>query len=163
MISFDEAKELLDYNPETGVITWKVQRGSRKAGTKAGTINGMGYQQIFVNYKTYLAHRLAWLLHSKEWPPEEIDHINGDRSDNRYMNLRLVNKQENHRNERKNRRNKSGVMGVNSQPGPNPWYVQIRCNGRNKHVGVFADWFDAVCARKAAEHKHGFHINHGNR
>ena len=102
MISFEEASLLLNYNPETGVLTWKVNRGSKfKAGDIAGHTSTSGYIDVCVKGRLYGAHRLAWLLSYGEFPKfpeEELDHINRIRHDNRLSNLRKVSKSENNKN-----------------------------------------------------------------
>jgi hypothetical protein len=84
-------KDLLSYDPPTGVITWKVSRGRVKAGDVAGNASHRyGYVAIRINGKRYYAHRIAWELYYGEPPSQTIDHINGDTSDNRICNLRDV-------------------------------------------------------------------------
>ena len=157
-----KARERFYYIPETGILTNRIGRSSRsKAGDVPGYIGRNGYQQIYVDGKIYYAHRLIWLHVHGAFPPEQIDHINGDRTDNRIENLRAVNNQENHRNERKSKNNTSGATGVFWAAKISKWRGQIRIGKKNIHLGVFDNWFDAVCARKSAEKKYGFHPNHG--
>ena len=92
MITQEELKELLDYNPETGLFTWNVYNNIKNK-TTAGTFND-GYIQIKIKQKIYQAHRLAWLYVYGEWPKGQIDHINGIRDDNRIENLRDVTNRE---------------------------------------------------------------------
>jgi len=113
MISADEAKEVLKYNPETGFLYWRADRGENiKAGDMAGRLNkALRYIIIYINSKPYYAHRLAWLMHYGKWPAEQIDHINHSRSDNRIKNLREASNQENNKNSPIRSTNKSGVTG----------------------------------------------------
>jgi hypothetical protein len=86
-------RELLDYDPETGHLTWRVDRAMRvRAGDRAGYSDYSGYITIRINGTNYQAHRLAWLWMKGEWPEEEIDHINRIRDDNRWSNLREANR-----------------------------------------------------------------------
>ena len=111
----ENIKELLDYNPETGVLTWKKQRSKIKAGDAAGCIASTGYVQISFNYKSYLAHRIIWYLFYNELP-SFIDHINGVRSDNRIVNLRKSSSRENNSNRICHRNGKSvGVYQVRNK------------------------------------------------
>lgn len=107
-----------------------------------------------------LEHRLVWLMHHDEWPAE-IDHINGIRDDNRIENLRLVTRADNMRNSRRRKDNTSGVMGVSWHSATGKWRAYIGGQDGPLHLGMFADWFDAVCARKSAERRQGYHANHG--
>ena len=160
MITQTELKRVLDYNPGDGVFRWKIRPTYRIApGTVAGWGTGYDYRCIMFGGKTYRSHRLAWLYIYGEFPSHEIDHINGDRSDNRIENLRDVTKFENQRNAKKRHDNTSGVTGVRRRHGK--WYARIFVNSKDTDLGFFDDWFNAVCARKAAEHKHSFHPNHG--
>jgi hypothetical protein len=87
--------ELLSYEPRFGYFFWKINRGSSKAGDVAGSVCPDGYRLIKVDGKSYKAHRLAWLMTHGEWPAEQIDHINGVRTDNRIVNLREASKKQN--------------------------------------------------------------------
>src|SRR5690554_2331296 len=95
-----DALSLLSYDPETGHFHWAVQRSRIKVGMRAGSITDEGYVAIKVMGRSYKAHRLAWLFHYGSPVPEFIDHINGDRSDNRIANLREANRTQNQANSR---------------------------------------------------------------
>jgi hypothetical protein len=88
-------KSVLDYEPETGLFRWKTERSNRPNGGRIGTVAGSsasnGYWRIWLNRDEHLAHRLAWLWMTGEWPPSDIDHDNLNRADNKWNNLRLAN------------------------------------------------------------------------
>jgi HNH endonuclease len=96
------------------------------------------------------------------WPDGEIDHINGDRSDNRWENLRDATHAENHRNMRISKRNTSGRVGVSWGKAQQQWQAYISMDGKLLHLGFFGSWDDASSAREAAERHLGFHANHGS-
>src|ERR1700719_1662744 len=107
-IDDDRLRELLSYDPETGVFRWLVRkRQNVKAGDVAGSFDGCGYCKISIDRRAYKAHRLAWLYMTGEWPPAEIDHINMNRADNRFANLRLATRHQNMANQRLYANNKA--------------------------------------------------------
>lgn len=137
----ERLRELLDYNPETGVFTWKVKR---RGYTEAGNVCGKslitdGYQRIQVERRGYAAHRLAWLHVTGEWPKGNIDHINGIRHDNRIANLRDIpaslNRQNLHAATSRNK--SSNLLGVSWHNRPRPWRSTIRIDGKRHHLGYF--------------------------
>jgi len=128
--------ELLDYDPETGVFTWKVSRGGSPAGTAAGSLHN-GYIRIRIDGKYHRAHRLAFLV-VHGFIPKEIDHISLVRNDNRIENLREATRQENSRNTGKYSNNKSGFKGVHLQKSSGKWQAKAQAeNGKQKHLGYF--------------------------
>jgi hypothetical protein len=155
----EQLKELLHYEPETGVFTWRVSKGGKKAGSIAGCLVEDGYIRIKINKKLYPAHHLAWLCIYGELPENEIDHINHIRTDNSIGNLRSATRTENGRNVSLSVRNQSGVIGVCWFKGK--WLAYIKVDGRQKTLGRFNDKFEAICCRKSANNKYGFHLNHG--
>jgi len=162
IITQEYLKELLDYDPATGIFTWKVRTtNSVQVGDVAGTINSLGYRVIRLHGKLYKAHRLAWLFMTGEFPSDQIDHINHVKDDNRFSNLREVTNTENHRNATMQKNNSSGVTGVSWHKATSKWIVQIHVNGKHIHGGLFGCITAATLARKALEIKHGFHENHG--
>ena len=160
MITQKELKELLHYDPETGVFMWVVLRQGVRNGGVAGSMS-YGYIRIKVKGRSYQAHRLAWLSIHGKWPKEQIDHINHIRDDNRIENLREATNQENQRNASMKKNNKSGITGVYWYKRDNKWLAYIMTGGKLINLGYFTDKFEAICARKSAEKKYGYHENHG--
>ena len=146
--SIDLVKSILNYNPETGIFTWKVDaRGHKRKGKIAGSIYGDGYYILCINYKRYGAHRIAWLYHYGVAPVDEIDHINRIRSDCRITNLREVTRIQNANNRSMQRNNTSGIVGVNWNKVSEKWTASISRNGRSFHIGYFHSKEDATNAR----------------
>lgn len=165
MITQERLKYLLTYNPSTGVFIRAVARRGNALGSLAGTTreskNGKRYRLIYLDSIQYYEHRLAWLYAYGVFPSEEVDHINGDGTDNRIGNLRDVTKNENCKNLRLRADNRSGVCGLFFIAESGRWRVAIVANGKNKHIGCYKDKFEAICARKSAENKYRYHPNHG--
>jgi hypothetical protein len=151
-ISAEEARSRLEYDPISGWLKWRESpRYGINAGDRAGTPHGAdGYRTVVVNRKTYREHRLAWLIHTGEWPEDEIDHINRDRQDNRWANLRVLNKAQNQQNApRVKADTKTGLVGVYLQGGR--WVARISKDKRPIHLGVFDSAGAALAARVEAE------------
>jgi len=174
MLTREQLGSLIEYYPEHGDFFWK-ERGrewfstnhaknawnARFANGMAGSVSRRGYIHISINGKFYQAHRLAWLLVHGEDAPEDIDHIDGDPTNNRIANLRAVSHAENGRNRRTNSNNLSGVNGVGWNARFGKWQARIKVNGRSKSLGYFDDLNAAADARKSAEREFGYHENHG--
>ena len=130
-------RELLEYDPETGVFKWRIaKRGPARRGSQAGSVARDGYVLIGVDGRRYLAHRLAWLHVHGEWPRYEIDHVNGDRADNRLPNLRVATLRVNRSNRRPAQRNSAtGVRGVDYLADRRQYRVRIGINGKRVHGG----------------------------
>lgn len=136
MITQDELKKFLKYNPDTGVFTWIVYTGGNiKKGAIAGSRRPNGYIDIRINRTGYLAHRLAWLYMNGEFPKKEIDHINRNKSDNSFCNLREASSSQNHFNREKQKNNTSGFKGVT--PKDNGYQAQATFKGKHIHLGWF--------------------------
>jgi hypothetical protein len=154
-------KELLSYNPLTGEFVWIAPRKRVIVGRVAGGLL-KGYVRICINKKTYWAHRLAWLYMTGKSPSKQIDHINHNRADNRFINLRECSHQENHRNRTLQKNNTSGFIGVCWNKNDKKWLASIRINGNRKNLGLFKERNHAVIARWMAEDEYGYHQNHGS-
>lgn len=152
-----------DFNPTGKRTAVSLCRSfnTRFAGKEALTANNSGYKYGTVCLRNVLAHVVAWAMHYGHWPDGYIDHIDGDRTNNRISNLRVVTRSENSKNTRLSRRNKSGVMGVYWAKDRNQWRVEIGDGNRRIKIGSYATLDEAVAARKAAEAKLNYHANHG--
>lgn len=138
-LTAERLREMLHYDLSTGRFVWRQRSGSTgKAGATAGTVDGRGYIRIGLDHRVYRAHRLAWLYVHGEWPAGEIDHINGDKQNNRLVNLRVVSRSENQQNLRTaHRRNSSDTLGVSLHIATGKWRARIWTGGRNKSLGLF--------------------------
>lgn len=137
MLTQEYLKSVLHYSPETGVFTNLVNRGNRAIkGEIAGALHCKGYITICLNYKCYLAHRLAWFYTNGVFP-KMIDHVNGNPADNRISNLRECTNSQNLHNRWKSINNTSGYKGVYRYKATNRFYAQIRVNGQKLHLGVW--------------------------
>ena len=156
-----QARELFDYNPDTGALVWRSARRGVTVGSVAGVINASGYRQAGVNRRIVLVHRLVWLLVYGELPAE-IDHINGDRADNRISNLRSATGGQNKQNRRMLKRNTSGLKGVFFHKGMGLWHAQVNANGKPV-ARRFRTIFDAAAwVIPTRERLHGEFANRGN-
>ena len=150
-------RSVLDYDPESGIFTWKVGSANQvKVGDVAGWPDD-GYLRIMVQKRSYHAHRLAWLYVRGEWPKDQIDHINRDRADNRIANLREVTNKQNLQNAGKYSHNTSGHTGVCWHKQSSKWEAKIRHNYKHIYLGLFTDLAEAISARKAGELKYWGH------
>lgn len=129
----------INYNHETGIFT-RIRKSSNSVidGRPLGSINSNGYLVFSFENKIYYAHRLAWMYVHGEQPSDSIDHINGNKVDNRIANLRVAGFVLNAQNQRVARsRSKSGLLGVHPFKNGRKWSAQIKANGRTIHIGVF--------------------------
>jgi len=170
VVTPDELRQLLSYDPDSGKLFWKSQpascfknegaakawnsRFSGKEAFKSPHI--CGYLAGCIRYKKYLAHRVGWAIYHGQWPAEQIDHINGDKKDNRIANLREATRSENAHNVKRTCRNISGFKGVSFDTNRQKWISSILCDGKQRHVGRF-DTAEAAYAAycKAALKYHG--------
>jgi hypothetical protein len=161
-LSREYVASLFEYEAETGHLRRKTRRGNKCAGQIAGGLLTDGYVSVGIDGLPYLAHRLAWLLAYGEWPDRQIDHINGERADNRLSNLRLATNAQNCRNQ-KPRRSKSGLKGAAWCDTRKEYVATIRTEpGKRKRLGRFKTAEEAHEAYKAAAKiYHGEFANHG--
>lgn len=168
-----QLKEQLHYDPLTGDFTWLPRDrkyftsnriwkswNTRYSNEKAGADHVHGYINIKLFHVLYRAHRLAFLYMTAEFP-NQVDHINRVRNDNRWMNLRAANHQINQQNRSKQSTNTSGFNGVYFDKHANKWRARISVNGKHHHLGRFDNIEDAISARKEANIEHGYHYSHG--
>lgn len=135
-VTADRLRQLLAYEQETGIFRCVRARAQLRAGDIAGSRNVNGYWYIGVDRRYYTAHRLAWLFMTGDWPPGDIDHIDGNPLNNRWANLRQVTEHANLQNQRRAHRNsRSGLLGVS--PFGKRWQSRIRVAGRDRHIGTF--------------------------
>ncbi len=164
-------RQIIDYEPETGSMWWKVRDRSlfaresdwrtfnkRFAGKRVGNINDKGYYATQLFGRHIGCHRAAWAHYYGEWP-DQIDHVNGDRTDNRIANLRNVSHRENSKNRKVREDNRTGQTGVYEVKGR--WVALINTDKGRFFIGRFKEYADAVFARKIAEKCFGYHENHG--
>ncbi|AUR87184.1 HNH nuclease [Vibrio phage 1.097.O._10N.286.49.B3] len=157
MKPYEDMAKVVAYDPDTGDLTWLVDAAYNvKKGSKIRTKNTGGYLVFRYQGTLYLAHRVCWLLQTGEWPIEMLDHINGDKGDNRAVNLREVGAKGNAQNMKKYSTNTSGQPGV-SKDTRGKWTVRLG----KIHLGTHVDYDKAVAIRKAAEKIYGYHENHG--
>lgn len=162
MITQEELKNNLCYCPFSGEFKWNIEKQGVYIGKIAGherKCNDISYIMINVNDKTYLAHRLAF-LYMKGYLPKEIDHIDGDGTNNKWNNLRDVPHSINMKNQKRSKNNKSGITGVSWHKKSSKWISKIVVDGEYKYLGTFSNIEDAIKARKEAEIKYKFHKNH---
>ena len=171
-------RQLLRYEPDTGKLFWKERgvewfRGlnpertrnawnTMNAGEEAFTALTAGYRQGSLIGFHLMGHRVAWAIHHGAWP-DQIDHVNGNRSDNRIVNLRNVSVAENNKNLGMRRNNTSGRTGVYWHKPSSRWVAHIVVDGRVTSLGSFIEREDAISARVKAERTYGYHPNHGGR
>lgn len=167
-------RQLLRYDPATGKLFWRERprewfksdrafnaHNARDAGKEAFvTLHHEGYFRSMIYGRFYPAHRVIWAMQHDEWP-DQVDHINGDRQDNRLVNLRHVSHSENMQNKRIYSNNTSGHVGVFFNEQRRKWQAHIRTDGKRVHLGMFASREDAIIARQEASERHSFHRNHG--
>mgnify|MGYP003544058816 CR=1 FL=1 len=145
MLTPSQIRDVLDYDVETGVLTWRISSGTRKAGQKAGGI-ALEYLSVGIKGKRYQAHRLAWAHYFGEWPSGEVDHINRDKLDNRIVNLRVASRAQNGANCSLSKSNTSGAKGVTWVRREGKWQAQIMVGRKHRHLG----YFDSVATAAAA-------------
>lgn len=176
MLTEKVLKSVLYYDPNNGKLFWRhrpreyfksegscIRWNQRYSGKEAFTYTHKnGYKMGAVFNKSYRAHTIIWILLYGKKPSGYIDHINGDRSDNRKINLRDVNPKESARNVGLSKTNKSGRVGVHKCLASGYWVAQIKdLHGKTVHLGSFISFEDACRCREESEQDFGYHENHG--
>lgn len=138
MITQEKLKELLSYDKDTGIFTWAISGRKIYIGKIAGSKNNLGYVLIEIDGKKHRAHRLAWLYMTGSFPKDQIDHINGIKHDNKFVNLRESTQAKNVQNIRKpTKNNTTGYLGVCFNKRNNNFVASIRFNGKQKTIGYY--------------------------
>jgi hypothetical protein len=141
-VTIDMLRERFAYDSETGALTWKIPSQWRPAGRLAGSAHSEGYLHVTLRIDGRMAHlyahRIAWALHHGAWPEADIDHINGNRKDNRIANLRAATRSQNNGNMGVRARNKSGFKGVYWNNAANKWQAMLGAKGGvRRYLGVY--------------------------
>lgn len=156
MIEASQISKVLHYSHETGVFTWLVSSGRARKGASAGNVRPDGYSSICICGKAYYSHRLAWFIHYGNWPRLQIDHINGNRSDNRISNLRECSQSENLQN-MGIRKGVSKYAGVTLCKKTGKWIAEIGVDRKRYKLGRFKTEIEAYQAYlNAKSHYHKF-------
>lgn len=164
MLTYEQANELFHYEPSSGKLFWRERRSSKiPENMEANSVdNRYKYLRVNVGGKLHMVHRvIAVLMGVKLRKNDFVDHIDHDRQNNRWENLRIVTKEGNTKNLSMYKKNKLGVTGVYQQKDSHRFIAHIRVNGRKMHLGCFKTLEEAIIVRKSAEFLYGFHPNHG--
>ena len=157
----EKLKQLIHYDLDTGTITANMPRHGINSGDELGYVANNGYRVVSLGSKRFLAHRLAWFYMTGNLP-EQIDHINHIKTDNRWENLREVTNTENSMNTGLSKNSTTKINGVSFHKLTGKYRVYITVNRKQIHLGMFNNLVAAIQARKQADIKYGFHPNHGN-
>lgn len=145
-------KSALAYDPETGILTWKVSSGSAKQGDIAASVDCHGYSKVKIKGRHFYAHRAAWIVYYGKEPIGHLDHANGIKTDNRIRNLREATRAQN----QMNRSSCTSHKGVTWNKARGKWSARCAANGHRHHIGYFNDINQAVAAyRMKASELHG--------
>ena len=162
MLTQSEVKDAILYDSLTGIFTNKITRSSKATkGAVSGTTLTSGYIQLCFSGNKYLAHRIAFLCEKGEMPSDEVDHIDGNRANNAFSNLRIVSRVTNSQNCRLTSRNKSGVNGVMFDPSRGTWRATIKTPEKRIFLGRFKTIEEAAAARAEADIEYNFSERHG--
>lgn len=159
--SADRLREMIDYDPVSGSMTWKQSPRNRTLpGDPVGSINSEGYLIVNLDRHKIRAHRVAWAIFHGEWPAVEIDHHNRIRTDNRIANLRPATRGLNNQNSGIRSDSKTGVKGVCFRKDVGKFCAYIQVDRKMKYLGLYEDLDDAIQARKLAEKElHPFRVS----
>jgi hypothetical protein len=158
MISVSELRRLLNYDPQTGVFTWKARGRGVRAGKVAGSVKrdvgrNTAYVCVSIHQRHYYAHRLAWLYVHSKWPAEQIDHVDLDGTNNRIDNLRLATIRQNSANSPARKNNRLGVKGVRKRT-RGSYEARVSLTGRSEVIGYFKTAEEAHAAYLSALKSH---------
>ena len=154
MITQAEIRRLFYYNKKTGILRWKIKPSKHsniKIGDEAGSIGSNGYKRVQVNNKHYYVHIIIWIGMTGYKSENDIDHKDRNRINNKWNNLREISKQCNQRNCSIRKDNTSGIKGVSFCKRDNKWLSRLAINKKQKTIGAFKDFDEAVCHRLAVE------------
>lgn len=152
MLTYEKVRELFHYNRKSGKLFRKTSRGGWKKGEEAGYFDASnGYLSTTVDGKNYRVHRLVFLWLYGYLPENDIDHRDRTKLNNRPYNLREASRSCNSRNSKLSKRNTSGIKGVYWSKAAKKWQAYICIGKRNRHLGIFKNFDEAVCYRLAAE------------
>jgi hypothetical protein len=152
-ITLEYINEYLTYDSLSGNLYQRKKRPKIQVGALAGALTGKGYRYIQLNGKKYPAHHIVWLLETGELPKKQIDHIDGDKLNNNFLNLREVTNKQNTENRGKQKNNKTGYKGVSFNNRLQKYVSQIQHNNQPIYIGVYATAYEAHLAyeKKAKE------------
>ena len=156
-VSIERLREIINYDPDTGVVTWAKSRRSAPAGKVAGCLDKRcGYVSIRIDFKQYLMHRLIWFYVYGVFPEHQIDHIDGDKSNNRLANLREATISQNSQNRRRGQ-GRSKLLGAHWLGDVKRWRSSIGIAGKNFYLGIFDTPEEAhECYKNAKRKMHEF-------
>lgn len=153
LIEHSRLRELLTYDRDTGYFYWLVSKGAVRCGSRAGYLKADGYYRVTVDRQIYLLHRLGWFYHHGFWPPDQLDHIDGNTKNNRISNLRMSDYQRNQHNAKRRKDNTTGKTGVGKLRS-GKYRAYIRVNQQQMHLGTFTNLQDAIRCRLMAEQQY---------
>jgi len=162
MLTQEYVKKIFDYDTESGILTNKIYRSSNSpAGSRAGAFDHYGYRQLTVKGRNYKEHRIIYLWMTGAMPVHGIDHINGIKDDNRWINLRDATTSENMRNRKMSSNNTSGFTGVVWFKPIKKWFASVEMLGKKHSLGYFDDINEAAKVVHVFKMKNGFTARHG--
>lgn len=160
--SIQELAKAFSYDPATGVVKAKLDRGKMRAGCPVGSPHNMGYLKVNYAGQSYLLHRLIWAISFGRWPNGVLDHKDGDKKNNKLNNLREATASQNARNVKKHVDNQSGYKGVRLDKRTGKYLARIWLR-KEKHLGVFEDPIAASAAYQKAADEHFGEFNRGEK
>ena len=150
--SAETLRELITYEPDTGLFRWRISRGRAGAGKIAGCADSAGYIRIYILGRKQAAHRLAWLYMTGEWPVIDVDHKDTVKSNNRWSNLRLATRSQNSENQRGPKaNNRSGYLGVHFHKRSQKYVASITVRGKRRQLGEYRTGEEAYAVYLAAK------------